>query len=482
MSSKKSNLVEKLNNIVKQHTEFSVVSNQLFCNACNKTIKCDLTHFSHQVKSHLSSAKHLNTIKLQQSNKKQIGIEESINIQIKSVPNEFYSDICSMFVQTNTPLYRLNHPAMQTFLKKWTNQLPPDESTLRKNYLPQMFENAVQQIRDAVGDNNICLICDETSDQLNRYLVNILIHVLDGNVHQPMLLHSEYVLSANHQTISQCILNACLKLYNGEIHFEKLLLFISDQAPYMIKTGKTLKGMFSNMMHITCLAHALNLVCEDIRIRNKKVDSFVSKIKNVFVKCPRRRKELLEQQGICPPPVPVITRWCTWLGTVFYLIDNFDKIKTYINDYDLDDSASLNACQKFINQPSFEDKLLSLDKYRKLADSLKKLQTQGLSMFEQLKIISDLQRELDPDASARLESSLKKNPDFKKIVNNDLNFNQKLCLQFSTLTSVDVERSFSSFKTILCDNRCKFSEKNLTMYLFIHYNQNINDIYQNNCI
>jgi hypothetical protein len=41
---------------------------------------------------------------------------------------------------------------------------------------------------------------------------------------------------------------------------------------------------------------------------------------------------------------------------------------------------------------------------------------------------------------------------------------------YSSLTSCDVERSFSQYKTILSDSRRSFSFENLKMHLVIHCN------------
>lgn len=43
-------------------------------------------------------------------------------------------------------------------------------------------------------------------------------------------------------------------------------------------------------------------------------------------------------------------------------------------------------------------------------------------------------------------------------------------LKFAPITSVDVERSFSSYKTILSDRRHNFTEDNLEKYLFVNLN------------
>jgi hypothetical protein len=57
-------------------------------------------------------------------------------------------------------------------------------------------------------------------------------------------------------------LNSVLK---SDRNCQNTILFISDAAAYMIKTGKLLKAQYPNMLHITRIAHALYIlynICE----------------------------------------------------------------------------------------------------------------------------------------------------------------------------------------------------------------------------
>ena len=44
-----------------------------------------------------------------------------------------------------------------------------------------------------------------------------------------------------------------------------VLLFVSDAAPYVIKAAKALQLLYPKMIHVTCLAHALHRVAEEVR-------------------------------------------------------------------------------------------------------------------------------------------------------------------------------------------------------------------------
>ena len=58
----------------------------------------------------------------------------------------------------------------------------------------------------------------------------------------------------------------------------------------MIKAGKGLGILYPKMIHITCLAHALHRISEEIRQQFQNVDLLISNCKRVFLKAPQRMK------------------------------------------------------------------------------------------------------------------------------------------------------------------------------------------------
>lgn len=106
-----------------------------------------------------------------------------------------------------------------------------------------------------------------------------------------------------------------------------VLLFVSDAAPYMVAAARGIKALYPNLVHITCLAHALHRVAEQIRSQYADVDKFVSNCKKIFLKAPNRVRIFEEKaNGVPLPPQPVITRWGTWLNAVSYYDTNKNVI------------------------------------------------------------------------------------------------------------------------------------------------------------
>jgi len=97
---------------------------------------------------------------------------------------------------------------------------------------------------------------------LGLAIANLLIGKLNGTPSKSYLVSCKQLESTNYETICQFI-NSSLKIFPGIE--QKVLLFISDAGTYMIKAAKTLKIFFPKMIHITCMAHAINRVLEKIR-------------------------------------------------------------------------------------------------------------------------------------------------------------------------------------------------------------------------
>jgi hypothetical protein len=75
--------------------------------------------------------------------------------------SEFSKDLCEMMLSANIPLNKVNNEQFKTFLKKYTTHLIPDESTLRKYYVPACYEGVLKRIRCTVGDNKVWVSIDE---------------------------------------------------------------------------------------------------------------------------------------------------------------------------------------------------------------------------------------------------------------------------------------------------------------------------------
>lgn len=127
--------------------------------------------------------------------------------------------------------------------------------------------------------------------------------------------------------------------------------------------------------------------------------------------------------------------------------------------------------------------------FEKLSQSITKLEKQGLTINEALEIFVAVRNEMDEaigekaeQIRAKFQFIVSNNPGIETIaqfcqilsgehVNCDISPNLIPLYKYAPLTSCDVERSFSLYKSILADNRMSFLMKNLEMNLICNYNK-----------
>jgi hypothetical protein len=319
-----------------------------------------------------------------------------------------------------------------------------------------VYDKLIVNIKQTVGTHPIYLIIDETTDVKNRYVVNVMVGVLNGEQSKPMLLTTIYVNRTNFKTISQCIIDALTKLWDGQIQYDRLWLLLSDQASYLKKAVKTMRSLFPNLHHVTCLAHALNRVCIVIKDNYEEVNQLVSLFKEVMVKSHLREYQFHEKTGISLPPKPVITRWNTWLNAAFYYSDNFTKIHEFINELP-DSSKAIIKLKKLILSKTLENSLLSLKSFNFMTIAITRLQSQSMKLSEYMDILNEVKSKLKSQSNQKfiekLDKSLAKNTDLYRFTSDENSNNFKYLTSFAPLVSCDVERSFSKYKDILSSKR-----------------------------
>jgi hypothetical protein len=64
-------------------------------------------------------------------------------------------------------------------------------------------------------------------------------------------------------------------IWPAGIQYNKVLLLVTDAAAYMKKAGKALVVTYPKMVHVTCLAHGLHNVCDEIRKTQSAANSLI---------------------------------------------------------------------------------------------------------------------------------------------------------------------------------------------------------------
>jgi hypothetical protein len=91
-------------------------------------------------------------------------------------------------LSANIPLHKINNPEFRLFLETYTNRDIPNESTLRKNYVNEVYFDTLNKIRDNIKGNKICVSIDETIDVNGTYVVNFMIGTLQIDQPEKMYL------------------------------------------------------------------------------------------------------------------------------------------------------------------------------------------------------------------------------------------------------------------------------------------------------
>jgi hypothetical protein len=463
-------LRESMFNITKKYKDVKVDGSKLICIVCEEKINYDLKHGSTRVKDHMESKKHKKNkeLKLGKSQKSLI-VESFKNAEeLNDKETKFGIELVNAFMAANIPLNKLKNPVFKTFMETYMKRSIPSISTIRKCIDP-LYDDSIELIRKKVDEHSVYFILDETTDKNYRNLLNILVAPLNGFQQKPMLLLSKYIDNTNNLTVSQEFNNACIKLWPNGVQYEKVLLAVTDQASYMVKAFENLKAnLFSNLNHITCLAHSLNRVCDAIREKYSTANLFISSMKKILKKSNNRRQNFKNITKLSLPPIPVKTRWGAWLKSAFYYIDNFKQISEFISQLK-DKTKAISDIKSIVKSKKLEEEFIAIHEFRFLPESIKELETRNLKMDEQMAIIESVRSKLNGFALHKLEESLKKNPDLIEFTKPN-NFDQRLKRLYAPLEKVEAERSFSKFKQFLTDHRLNFTVENIEKINVIQFN------------
>ncbi|KRY40835.1 CGG triplet repeat-binding protein 1 [Trichinella spiralis] len=462
----------------------------LFCKACGKTINHEKKYFVYQ---HLQTAKHKSATEKMKTESKQACLLNTF-VADSSSKSQFPTELCMAFIDAGIPLWKLENKSLRSFLEKYTKQHIPSESSLRKHYIDNNFNNVMDRVRREVAYNKIWISIDETIDPVGRFVANVVIGTLEAD--QPSkeyLLTSEVLEKSNSSTIAQLFTSSLAVLWPEGIRHENVLLFVTDAAPYMKKAAGALKVLFPNMLHLTCLAHGLHRIAEHIRCLFPDVDRLISNMKKVFLKAPSRVQLFKEIAPEIPlPPQPVLTRWGTWLSAVFYYAANFKKIQEIISCFEEEESTAVKIVHEIMQKESLRcDLIFITSNFTNFVPAITYLEKRSETLVDRLQAFDEVIDNIHKipgivgeDIKSKCDKVISANKDLKEIKsiaevlkgNSNaqvigMNIESAVCFKYAPVTSAEVERSFSQLKYILSDRRHSLTPDNLKKMLVIMCNQ-----------
>lgn len=405
----------------------------------------------------------------------------------------FNRDLCHAMMTSNIPLSKLRNQHFTSFLQKYCRFNIPGETTLRRNDVSSLYSEVIAEIKGKICNKHFYICIDETTDSRGRYIAHLLIGVLNDEIlPKSYLIASKELEKTNALTVARFVQEELSKFFlPTAVPGDKLLLILSDAAPYMIKAGHNLKIFYPNLIHVTCLAHALNRVAEEIRKHFPLVNSLISNMKKIFLKAPTRVQFYKERLPNTPlPPQPVITRWGTWLEAALFYCENFCQLKDLISELSDESSQSLTDVKQLFENKEIKQQLSFIKtNYSFLSKTITQMEESNLSLIQSVELVKQSEvafRNVTGNIGGKIFQKFRnvteKNSGFQFLsqVANILlgEFTESIDLdpvilsnfKNAPLTSVDVERSFSIYKFLYSDRRQKFLienfEKHLVVYCF----------------
>lgn len=459
----------------------------LLCTACDKVLNCERRF---QVTQHFGTSSHVLNVK-----KKKPKAQLLTTSACSSKQATFNLELTKALISADIPLHKLQNKHLRIFLEHHIKDVNiPSESCLRKSCVDSVYTETLTAIREQIGENPIYVVTDETTDLCGRAVCNVLLGpLLTSEFVPPFLIHVAFLEETNHSTIAAAINDALRTLWPNDMHYDRFLLMVTDAAPYMVKAGQALHVLFPKLIHVTCLAHALHRVAECIRFEYADVDKLIATGKQIFVKAPQRRQMFLKEVNIPLPPKPVLTRWGSWIEAISYYAEHYETFLNGILHLELhcSESMAVKKVKDLLTSETIRIDLMTINTHFKIiASTITKLESQGLAVWETIQLIDQVQKSLISSPCSVAKSALEKmnrvmekNSGFKVIrdINNvisgctkhsvpNLEIEELPIFKYAPCTSVDVERSFSAFKSFLKSNRSSFCEKNLSMMLIVYYN------------
>ncbi len=306
--------------------DYEVRFGNLYCKVCDKYVNHVETSV---VKNHLKGNKHVE-LKLLNENKK---IHQTFLPRSNIMNNETIRDFILLLSQLSIPFEKVD--LMRWWLKKYmTNEgAIPSSQTLRDYHLNFVATKDIDLLKENFKDKKINLIVDGTTDALGRHLVNTIASNDNGI---KKIIKVDYVEKENNQTISASLSKA---IFDINSIWTNIDCIISDNASKNILAVENIKKTFKNdIVHIRCINHVFELSIQKF-INSEIFDclhTFLSKLQNIFSHSKEKVNAYLDtivENGERKPkkmPKPVLTRWGSWIETVFYLDEYFIDIEKFI--------------------------------------------------------------------------------------------------------------------------------------------------------
>ena len=468
--------LEKYN--VSEDYPFKIVSDaKIRCKACEYEFSSEKVSV---LKKHSESDAHCTKMNSKSERKKlaEEGSSEPTNYN----DNGLAKDLCRAFAAANIPWAKVDHPEVKKVLQKWMGTAIPSADTVAAR-LDEIYEEVKEKIKDDLRGKPFWLGTDETQDACERSVANVMIGTLEEeHYNPPYLVGCEFLEQSPNNEIITDTIESCLKDL-GITDKELFRALLSDSVSYMLKSGKNLKEKYPKLMHFCCLVHALHNVCEYTRALNKKLHEFIIAVKTIYNKSGKRKREWKKAYPHLPlPPRPVLSRWGTWIQAALDLFKNFDAVKDQICKMNDKDMAAIPTCKALLEDEEMMKELKWVaENLAFLPKTIKALEEEGLTVEQAFGLFEDAKEKVrklpgphGPILLEKFEDVSLRNPDIETL--GEIARSRKMGYELSQdlkdlkwcpTTSVDLERSFSSYDKVLTKERHNLKPDNIGKIMIV---------------
>ena len=289
---------------------------QLFCNICNCVVKCDKQFL---VDNHRRTAKHQKQLPLSSTSPPQ---SQSF---IQLGPKDFTESVTRAFLSADIPLKKLQNKELKQLFKDIGKTLPSQSACRRK--AAEIGEREIDRVKNLIHEQKIFLVADESEISGIKYL-NVLVGLLDEPDKTYLIACKVLPKSPTAQSICQEI-DDCLRFLG--VTKNNFCLLLSDAARYMQAAGKTLKNMYPQLFHVTCVAHLLHNCALRVKAKYPAVDDLIACVKAATIKS-KTRQAMFEAIG--KSPQPIIIRWASRLQAAFYNATNLPSVRDIVDRFE----------------------------------------------------------------------------------------------------------------------------------------------------
>jgi len=116
---------------------------------------------------------------------------------------DFRQELTNAMLSADIPFWKIENVCFNSFLRKWTGENIPSESTLRKLHLKKCYEEIIRCIKNAIKGQKVWIAMDESIDSCGRSIANFVIGILSNDKEKckSFVINTESLESTNSTTV-----------------------------------------------------------------------------------------------------------------------------------------------------------------------------------------------------------------------------------------------------------------------------------------